>query len=65
MISDDHAVDLRLFKEILNSAHADIFEKLLSKFLSGYISSVGTERFAKITNKVMIIDSRGRDAKVV
>ncbi len=26
MKSDDHAVDLRLFKEILNSAHADIFE---------------------------------------
>ncbi len=63
--SDDHAVDLRLFKEILNSAHADIFEKAWSNFLSGYKSSVGKERFAKITNKVMIIESRGRYAKVV
>jgi len=63
--SDDHAVDLRLFKEILNSAHAEIFEKAWSNFLSGYKSSVGKERFAKITNKVMIIESRGRYARVV
>ena len=63
--SDDHAVDLRLFKEILNSAHAEIFEKAWSNFLSGYKSSVGKERFAKVTNKVMIIESRGRYAKVV
>ena len=63
--SDDHAVDLRLFKEILNSAHADVFEKAWSNFLSGYKSSVGKERFVKITNKVMIIESRGRYANVV
>ena len=63
--SDDHAVDLRLFKEILNSAHAEIFEKAWSNFLSGYKLSVGSEHFAKITNKVMIIESRGRYAKVV
>ena len=63
--SDDHAVDLRLFKEILNSAHAEIFEKAWPNFLSGYRLSVGGERFAKITNKVMIIESRGRYAKVV
>ena len=62
---DDHAVDLRLFKEILNSAHANIVEKAWSNFLSGYKSSVGKERFAKITNKVMIIESRGRYARVV
>jgi len=63
--SDDHAVDLRLFKEILNSANADVFEKAWPNFLSGYKSSVGKERFSKITNKVMIIESRGRYAKVV
>jgi len=62
---DDHAVDLRLFKEILNSAHADVFEKAWPNFLSGYKSSVGKERFSKITNKVMIIESRGRYARVV
>ena len=62
---DDHAVDLRLFKEILNSAHAEIFEKAWSNFLSGYKTSVGKERFAKVTNQVMVIESRGRYAKVV
>jgi len=62
---DDHAVDLRLFKEILNSAHAEIFEKAWSNFLSGYKTSVGKERFAKVTSQVMVIESRGRYAKVV
>ena len=62
---DDHAVDLRLFKEILNSAHAEIFEKALSNFLSGCKTSVGKERFAKVTSQVMVIESRGRYAKVV
>ena len=62
---DDHAVDLRLFKEILNSAHAEIFEKAWSNFLSGYKTSVGKERFVKVTNQVMVIESRGRYAKVV
>ena len=62
---DDHAVDLRLFKEILNSAHAEIFEKAWSNFLSGYKTSVGKERFANVTSQVMVIESRGRYAKVV
>ena len=63
--SDDHAVDLRLFKELLNSAHIEIFEKSWSSFLSGYKYSVGKERFVKVTNQVMVIESRGRYAKVV
>ena len=33
---DDHAVDLRLFKEILNSAHASVMEKSWKNFISGY-----------------------------
>jgi len=63
--SDDHAVDLRLFKEILNSAHVEIFERAWLNFLSGYKSSVGKDRFTKVTNQVMVIESRGRYAKVV
>ena len=35
---DDHAVDLRLFKEILNSAHAGVMEKSWKNFISGYES---------------------------
>ena len=62
---EDHAVDLRLLKEILNSAHAKIMNKAWSNFLKGYKSAVGTSRFSKVTNLVKIIESRGRYANVV
>ena len=63
--SDDHGVDLRLFKEILNSAHADIIDKAWANFLKGYAKSVGQKYCKKITDKVSIIESRGRYANVV
>ena len=62
---EDHAVDLRLLKEILNSAHASIMKKAWSSFLSGYKTSVGNARFNKVTNLVSVIESRGRYATVV
>ena len=62
---EDHAVDLRLFKEILNSQHAGIMKKAWTNFLKGYRMSVGESRFKKITNIVSIIESRGRYATVV
>jgi len=62
---EDHAVDLRLLKEILNSAHAKIMNKAWSNFLKGYKSTVGHSRFSKVTNLVKIIESRGRYANVV
>ena len=62
---DDHGVDLRLFKEILNSAHADIIDKAWSNFLKGYTKSVGQKYCKKIIDKVSIIESRGRYANVV
>ena len=63
--SEDHAVDLRLIKEILNSAHARIFEKSWNNFLIGYKSIVGNAKFVKITNLVTNIEMRGRYATVV
>ena len=63
--SEDHAVDLRLLKEILNSAHAKIMNKAWSNFLKGYKSAVGSSRFSKITSLVKVIESRGRYANVV
>ena len=63
--AEDHAVDLRLLKEILNSAHAKIMKKAWTNFLKGYKSEVGPERFNKITNLVGVIESRGRYANVV
>ena len=62
---EDHAVDLRLLKEILNSAHAKIMEKAWSNFLKGYKKAVGASRFSKVSNLVKVIESRGRYANVV
>jgi TP53 regulating kinase-like protein len=62
---EDHAVDLRLIKEILNSAHAKIMQSSWKNFLSGYKTTVGNSKFIKITNLVSEIESRGRYATVV
>ena len=62
--SEDHAVDLRLLKEILNSANAKIMSKAWSNFLKGYKSAVDSSRLSKITNLVKVIESRGRYANV-
>ena len=62
---EDHAVDLRLIKEILNSAHAKIMMYAWNNFLLGYKSIVGTSYYAKITKSVSDIESRGRYAKVI
>jgi TP53 regulating kinase-like protein len=63
--SEDHAVDLRLIKEILNSAHAQIMDSAWKNFLLGYKSIVGRTFFTKITKLVLDIESRGRYAQVV
>ena len=61
----DHAVDLRLFKEILNSAHVSVMKNAWKNFLRGYKTAVGISRFNKVTNLVSVIESRGRYATVV
>lgn len=61
---DDFAVDLRLIKEILNSAHAKIMKKAWRNFLTGYKNVVG-EKYEKILHLVSVIESRGRYAQVV
>ncbi len=62
---EDHAVDLRLIKEILNSAHAKIMESAWKNFLSGYKSIVGNSNYVRITKLVSEIESRGRYAAVI
>ena len=62
---EDHAVDLRLIKEILNSAHARIMEPAWRGLLAGYSTAVGSERRARITRLVSDIERRGRYATVV
>ncbi|MFQ5497364.1 MAG: KEOPS complex kinase/ATPase Bud32 [Nitrosopumilus sp.] len=62
---EDHAVDLRLIKEILNSAHAKIMQSAWKNFLIGYKSIVGSDYYVQITKLVSDIESRGRYAEVV
>lgn len=62
--TEDHAVDLRLFKEILGSAHVEVMDKLWNVFLGGYKSIVGLERFNKVLNQLEIIEGRGRYARM-
>lgn len=62
---EDHAIDLRLFKEILNSAHADIMEKSWASFLGGYRNAVGESRQNRVLSQVSVIEGRGRYANVV
>lgn len=61
---EDHAVDLRLYKEILGSAHVKIMLELWNAFLKGYKSITGTERFNKVLAQLSIIEGRGRYARM-
>ena len=62
---EDFAVDLRLIKEILNSAHVKIMKSAWKNFLIGYKSKVKPADYVKITKLVLDIESRGRYATVV
>jgi TP53 regulating kinase-like protein len=62
---EDHAVDLRLIKEILNSAHAAIMKQSWKNFLTGYRIVVGTPKYLQIKKLVSEIESRGRYATVI
>ncbi len=62
---EDKAVDIRLIKEILSSAHAPIFNKAFDLFIKGYESVVGSSFTSKILKKVSEIEKRGRYARVV
>jgi TP53 regulating kinase and related kinases len=62
---EDHAIDLRLFKEVLNSAHVAIVNQAWSSFLRGYGKIVGNSRKEKVISQVSDIEKRGRYANVV
>ena len=60
---EDWAVDMRLIKEILNSAHADIIDAAWDELISGYTKTMPEwKRILKITAD---IERRGRYARVV
>ncbi len=62
---EDHAIDLRLFKEVLNSAHVNIVIKSWHSFLQGYRMIVGEDRMQRVITQVLVIEKRGRYANVV
>jgi TP53 regulating kinase-like protein len=62
---EDKAVDIRLIKEIMSSAHAKIFKKAFDSFIEGYESILGTSFTTRILKKVSEIEKRGRYARVV
>ncbi len=62
---DDYAIDLRLFKEVLNSAHAQIMKDAWISFTSGYQNILGKNFTEKIINQVHVIEKRGRYANVI
>ncbi|MXY38010.1 MAG: Kae1-associated serine/threonine protein kinase [Cenarchaeum sp. SB0662_bin_33] len=60
---EDWAVDMRLIKEIFNSAHADIIDEAWDKLVAGYSKTMPQwKRVLKITSD---IERRGRYARVV
>jgi TP53 regulating kinase-like protein len=62
---EDHAIDLRLFKEVLNSAHVAVVNQAWLSFLSGYGKIVGNSRKEQVVFQVLGIEKRGRYANVV
>ncbi|MDE1842410.1 MAG: Kae1-associated serine/threonine protein kinase [Thaumarchaeota archaeon] len=62
---DDYAIDLRLFKEVLNSAHVQIMEDAWSSFVNGYRTILGAHVTEKVVSQVSVIESRGRYANVI
>ncbi len=62
---EDKAVDIRLIKEIMSSAHANIFRKTFDLFVQGYRSRLGASATERTLRKVREIERRGRYARVV
>lgn len=61
---EDMGVDLKLIKEVLNSAHYTEFQKLYPQIVSGYEEVAGKERTKKVLEVVAEIEKRGRYARV-
>ena len=56
---EDRAMDIRVMKEILQSAHVDIFEETFENFLVGY-SRFTNNKLDRVLNVVKQIEKRGR-----
>ena len=60
---EDRAVDFRLIKEILSSAHIEIFDQAYQNFITGYSNNTNNN-MKKILQIVSEIEKRGRYARI-
>lgn len=60
---EDRAVDFRLIKEILSSAHIEIFDQAYQNFITGYSNNTNNN-MKKILRVVSEIEKRGRYARI-
>lgn len=63
--TEDKAVDIRLIKEVMSSAHANLFNEAFRLFIDGYASVAGEDNTKVLLKKVREIEQRGRYARVV
>jgi TP53 regulating kinase-like protein len=61
---EDMASEVRMFKEVLNSVHHDIFDQAFSNFSDAYSSFSPPERGKRVVRKVHEIQSRGRYSRI-
>lgn len=61
---EDMATDIRIIKEILSSAHIEIFDETYKRFLEAYALTTNNN-FNRILKVVKDIETRGRYARVV
>ena len=60
---EDRAVDFRLIKEIMSSAHIEIFDQAYQNFITGYSNNTNNN-MKKILRVVSEIEKRGRYARI-
>ena len=61
---EDHAVDLRLIKETLVGAHAEVSARAFEALTRGYASVVGLSRSNSVLKQLQSIERRGRYARI-
>jgi TP53 regulating kinase-like protein len=61
---EDMASEVRMFKEVLNSVHHEIFDLAFSNFSEAYSSFGPPDRGRRVLRKVHEIQSRGRYSRI-
>jgi TP53 regulating kinase-like protein len=57
---EDKATDLRLIKEVMSSAHSEIYPKCFDSFIDGYEFVVGSKNGRDVRLQLLSIERRGR-----